>query len=44
MKTYFGKMANFYKFVYKLTGTATVNTTTYTVSSEFDPMTDLLNK
>ena len=43
MNTYYGSMANFYKFKYVLNGTATVQTTTYIATGEFDPVVDLIN-
>ena len=43
LNTYYGSMSNFYKFRYTLTGTATVNTYTYTVSNNFDVQSDLKN-
>ena len=43
LKTYYGSMSNFYKYSYKLSGTANVKTDIYTTSSSFDAKSDLLN-
>ena len=41
LNTYYKGMTNFYKLIYKLKGTATVNTDVYTVSENFDAEVDL---
>ena len=43
LKTYYGNMSNFYKFVYTASGTVSVKTDVYTTSSSFDAKSDLLN-